>query len=347
MPRAIVTPELTETLRSVRLSNNIPAKLLAEHIKKSPAYVSKLERGGIQTIDTEELYSILKFITNQEDLVGLADQIYKSLTVKYSRKEIEDQLWFTNFDTVECLLPIPDELIKEMNARIASLGISRQYLNNRINANEALSTADIEDKSIAFNQWYHQKEIGGNAQSIKIKLSEQNQNGILDGRIDVAPYIFVFCIVFYLLKIEKYGDITAISDEENSDLMKAATSLLNSHKFLSISEKNALLAEQSSRDDFISLLSSFDKDNIDIINDILSGFRFASAQNIKSTNEQLKLFSQNMHWDLGFMLALISRDFKQLDKTSVSNKKKLLEEIGSLIEKFADLPDEQNLIEEY
>lgn len=54
-----------------------------------------------------------------------------------------------------------------------------------------------------------------------------------------------------------------------------------------------------------------------------------------------------MHWDLGFMLALISRDFKILDKTSVSNKKKLLQEIDNLIKKYADLPDEQNRIEEY
>lgn len=347
MPRAIVTPELAEMLRSVRISNNIQAKSLAEHIKKSPAYVSKLERGGIQTIDTEELYSILKYISNQENLVGLADQIYKSLKVKYSRKEIEEQLWFTNFDTVECLLPIPEALVAEMNTRISALGITRQYLNKRINANEALSAADIENDSIAFNQWYHQKEIGGNAQSIKIRLSENKQDGILDGRIDVAPYVFIFCIVFYLLKIEKFGDVVGISEEENAELMKETASLLNHHKFLSISEKNALLAEQSSLEDFNSLLSSFDKDNIDIINEILSGFNFASAQNIKSTNEQLKSFCQNMHWDIGFMLTLISRDFKRLDKTSVSNRKRLLQEIGDLIEKYADLPVEQNRIEEY
>lgn len=347
MPRAIVTPELTETLRSVRISNNIQAKALAEHIGKSPAYISRLEHGGIQTIDTAELYSILKFITNQETSVGLADQIYNSLKVKYSHKEIEDQLWFTNFDTVDCFLPIPEDLVKEINAKIVTLGITRQYLNSRINANEALPAADIENDSIVYNRWYHQKEIGGNAQSIKIKLSEREQDGILDGKIDVAPYVFVFCIVFYLLKIEKYKEITEISDEANSELMKETTSLLNSHKFFSISEKNALLAEQSSRDDLNSLLSSFDNDNIDIISDILSGFILASAKNIKSTNEQLKLFGQNMHWDLGFMLALISRDFKSLNTTSVSNRKKLLQEIDSIIAKYASIPEEQNRIEEY
>ena len=60
MPRAIVTPSLAETLRSIRLQNKIQAKQLASHIGKSPAFVSKLENGSIQTIDTEELNSILQ-----------------------------------------------------------------------------------------------------------------------------------------------------------------------------------------------------------------------------------------------------------------------------------------------
>ena len=47
MPRAIVTPELTETLRGIRLQNKIQAKNLAAHIGKSPAFISKLESGNI------------------------------------------------------------------------------------------------------------------------------------------------------------------------------------------------------------------------------------------------------------------------------------------------------------
>ena len=91
MPRAIVTPSLVETLRSIRLQNKIQAKQLALHIGKSPAYVSKLENGSIQTIDTEELNSILQFISGQEAPVELAEQIYKSLKLKYTAKEIEEQ----------------------------------------------------------------------------------------------------------------------------------------------------------------------------------------------------------------------------------------------------------------
>lgn len=347
MPRAIVTPELAETLRSIRLQNKIQSKKLAEHIKKSPAYISKLEKGSIQTIDTDELYSILQYISGENESTELAEQIYKSLKIKYSPKEIEEQLWFTNYDTVECLVPIPRNLIDEINSRINVLGVSRNYLNSRINANEALSPAEQNDSSIITNQWYHQNKVVGGAQSIKIELPENQMNNILDGIIEVAPYVFVFCILFYVLKIEKYGEKILLTDEENSMLMKETTSILNAHKFFSIQEKNALIVEKQSKEEIHEVLSSFDKDNIEILMDILGGFRFASEHNIKSTNAQLKQFSINLHWDLGFMLRLVSLDYCVLEKTSFRNKKSLLAEIESIIQKYADLPDSQNIIEEY
>ncbi len=347
MPRAIVTLGLAETLRNIRIQNKIQAKQLASHIGKSPAYVSKLENGSIQTIDVDELYSILQFISGEESQIELAEQIYKSLNLKYSTKEIEDQLWFVNYDTVRCILPIPDSLITDLNSRIESLGITRQYLIDRINANEALSDEDKLDVTIPYNQWYHPANESGNTQAIKIKLSDKELNSILDRKKDVAPYIYIFCIAFYLLKIERFKDIVSLTDDSNIELTQATTSLLNSYKFLSIFQKNKLIAEKQSQEDIQEILSSFDKDNIEILSDIISGFRFASQHNIKATNEQLKAFGENMHWDLGFMLRLISMQYNSLKETSVSNKKCLLSEIEDLIQKYANLPIDQNRIESY
>ncbi len=347
MPRAIVTSELAETLRSIRLQNKITAKSLAEHINKSPAFISKLENGNVLSVDTGELYSILQFISKESDTTELADQIYKSLKLKYSTKEIEEQLWFVNYETVECLLPIPVSLIDEINSRISSLNITRQYLNSRINANEALSQEDISDQSIPYNQWYHEKRLGGNAHSIKIRLYENQMNALLDGEYDLAPYVFVFCILYYLVKIEQYDTQVTLSDEQNNALMQETTCILNSHKFYSISERNALIAEKQSLEEINDLLSSFDTANMELLSDIISGFRVASEHNIKSTNEQLSLFAKNMHWDLGFMLRIISFDYTILDKTSVSNRRNLLTELEKVILRYAELSDEQNRIEEY
>ncbi len=163
----------------------------------------------------------------------------------------------------------------------------------------------------------------------------------------MAPYVFVFCILFYLLKIERFKDKVSISEEENVELMQKTTTLLNSYKFLSISEKNRLISEKQSREEIQEILSSFDNDNNEILKDIFSGFLFASQHNIKATNEQLKAFGDNMHWDLGFMLRLISMQFASLKKTSVSNRKSLLSEIENLIQKYSNLPADQNRIETY
>jgi len=112
-------------------------------------------------------------------------------------------------------------------------------------------------------------------------------------------------------------------------------------------KKNRLIAEKRSQEEILNVLSSFDKANNDILNEIIIGFRIASEQNIKSTNEQLSAFSANMHWDLGFMLKIISIGFSKLEKTSVSNKKKLLNEIEALVVKYCELSDDQNRIETY
>ena len=244
-------------------------------------------------------------------------------------------------------MPIPDALIDDYNARIAHLGITRQYLADRINANEALSAEERNDSTIPYNQWYHSNQKNGIAQSIKIKLSEDRLNRILDKAYDVAPYVFIFCILFYLLKIERFQDTISITDEQNREIMKETAEVLNAHKFLSISEKNRLISEKQSQEEIHEILNSFDKDNIEILNDIIAGFQFASDHNIKSTNEQLKAFGENMHWDLGFMLRIISMNFSSLTETSVSNRKNLLAEIEALVKKYSELPEDQNRIETY
>lgn len=322
MSRAIVTQELADLLRSIRTQNKIQSKDLALHINKSPAYISKLENGYIQTIDTDELYSILQFISgNNDNSSSLAEQVYASLKFKCSEKDIAKQLWFANFDTVQRRIPIPKDLIVDINHRIEKLGISHLQLLDRINANEALSDEEKADELKEFNQWYHVDRQGDSSQIIKIKMTESQLNSILNENVDVSPYVFVFCILFYILKVEKYDTQVHISDDENRDLMAETTAILNQFKFFSILEKKALIAEKNSKDEIINLLSSFDRDNFEIINEIISGFRFASDYNIKSTNEQLNKFKENMHWDLGFMLKIISLDFESLKKTSVSNKK--------------------------
>jgi len=348
LARIIVTPELADTLRSIRLQNKIQAKILAEHIGKSPAYISKLENGNIQTMDSHELHSILQFISCVDsNLDDIAEKIYASLKYKYTKKEIDEQLWFTNFDTVERQIPIPESLVNVIKTHMQSHNITREQLLRRINANEALTDEENSNNSISHNQWYHQGRIGGSAQSIKIQIDLKQLEAILNQEADVSPYVFVFAIMFYVLKIEQFGNQVQISEEDNKDLMAKTADMLNQHKFFSIAEKNALLSEKETQDEIFELLSAFDRDNIEIVNDILSGFKFATECNIKDTNVQLNTFRENMRWDLGFMLKIISLDYKALEKTSVSNKRNLIAAIEKLICEYSQMPENMNKIETY
>lgn len=348
MARVMVTPELSDTLRNIRLQNKIQAKTLAAHIGKSPAYISKLESGNILSIDNHELHLILQFISagdsNFDDIV---EKIYASLKYKYTSEEIEKQLWFTNFDTVERQIPIPESLTDTVRNYIAKLGIGREQLLKRINANEALTDDENNDENIPYNQWYHQDRIGGSAQSIKIKLLPELFDSILDRTVDISPYVFVFAIMYYILKINQFGTQVELSDEETKDLMAKTTKELNQHKFYSITEKEALLSEKETQAEIFELFNTFDRDNIEIVNDIISGLKFATECNIKDTNAQLDNFRKNMRWDLGFMLKIMSLDYKSLGSTTVSNKRSLIAAIEKLISEYSQIPEKMNKIETY
>lgn len=172
---------------------------------------------------------------------------------------------------------------------------------------------------------------------------------VLNHDVTSTSYMFVFCIVFYLHKIKAYGQVITISDEDYQTLYNQTTEILNNYKFYSISERNFILGKEvhNINEKIEQILSSFNYDNATYIEQILTQLMIASDINIESTNKQLRAFSDNLNWDLGFMLKIISMDFSKLKETSFSNKKELLGKISQLIEEYNELPANQNKIEKY
>ena len=54
-----VTKELGETIRNLRIQNKITGKELAEHVGRSPAYISKLEKAEIKNTDEDVFNEII------------------------------------------------------------------------------------------------------------------------------------------------------------------------------------------------------------------------------------------------------------------------------------------------
>lgn len=347
MAKVYVTQELAETIKSIRLQNKILSKDLAKFIDKSPAYVTRLEKGEIQTIDIDELNKIFNYIVGDDTSFDETIQkIYSVLKYNYSDEEIENQIWFSNYDTIKRKIPIPAALIDEINARLGVLNISRVYLKKRINANESLSKAEIDNADIPFNQWYSPENKPKGAQSIKIYITDDILNGILDKTIDVTKYIYMLAISYYLIKIEKFKDVINVDDEENS-IMSEAIELLSKHKFYSLTAKSKALDAAVSHEEQLELLNSFDKKNYELVNLILRKIRLISDDDIKTTNKYLEIFYKNLDWDLGFTLKIISLEFYRMENKGYSIKKELVDKIEKLVNEYIEISGEKILIEKY
>ncbi len=344
MAKVQVTSQLAELIKTIRIQNSILSKDLAAYLKKSPAYISKLESGEIQSLDRDMLFDVLEYITKgNSSFDEIIEEVFATLKFKYTREEIENQLWFENFDTVERLIPIPEELVDEFNNQIKELNITRSHLLARINGNESIEDSIRNDSTYPKNEWFHINESTPKKRFIIIDLSDKSLNDILDKKVTKSVYIFILAIQFNLLKIKKYGDSKDIDDSSVQDTMIGAIDTLNKFKFYSLSEKDKLINKAETPEEYDRILNTFDRQNQEVINEILGGYSFWSERDIKFANYQFNLYLKNMKWDLGFMMKLMSLEFNSLSEVNYTNKKSLMNEISALISKYQEISENDNV----
>ena len=96
-------------------------------------------------------------------------------------KDLEDQTWFMNFDTVERRIPIPNGLIDYINKKISDLGLTISYVVDYVNKNEDLldiiSEHKIDINKYESNLWHTEYIDGKPISFIVMKL---NLNDIID-----------------------------------------------------------------------------------------------------------------------------------------------------------------------
>ena len=335
MPKIIVTNTLADTIKMLRTQNKIKSKDLAHCLGRTPGYVSKLEKGEIKNIELDVVESIFLFILGDNYKNSeIWEQIYASLQLKYTKKEINEEIWFINFDTVYRYIPIPETIIEFINSKITSLNISRDMLLQRINANEELTNDEINDTHIKTNTWYPSPT--GTGESIKINMEKDMLDNILDEHLSSCPYIFLYCILYYLLKIEKFGAIVSIHKCDSELIHHETTSILNSHKFYSIVQKINIMNKANSEEELKNSLSSFDNDNIKLISEILNNFKIASEFNIRITNERLSALLENLNKNLWFTLKIVSLNYHLLEELDTDQRKAFVKDIESLIRTYTD-----------
>ena len=347
MSKLPLTIEMADTIRELRLQNKIASKDITLALGRSPSYISKIESGYIKSISEEEFDIILSMIlpectSAQERL----DKLIEYQVKRYGFDSREDWAWFQNLDTVYRLIPIPTELVSEINSMLKEDAITLDCLVERINGNEELCEEDRNNENLPYNEWFERSD-SDSRMSIKMFLKREDVENILNGEIKACNYVTMQAIVHYLFKIKMYPENHSFTTAELKLIQREWLPLLDKHKFFTLSRKEMLLSQTNSKNQAKSILNEFDVENQEILNRLLKFIKMATDMDILSTNKALKQFVSNLDWDYNFMLRVIGFNFASIEGCSFSNKLQMLKEIRDIVTKYQEMPKEQKIAETY
>lgn len=345
-----VTPELAETIKMLRVQHKVSAKTVADYIRKSPSYMSKLEQGDIKTIDEPELTSIFLFITGYStDLPGFMSsyfpKLYESVALNRSEETLDNQLWLMDYDSVLRMIPVPGVLVDDLNKRIQALApFTIDALCARINSNEGIFPLITNEDENPFNEWHRVEDgDGGFYLFIKIRIEPTLIHRLLAKEETIANLVTLLTIVFYILKTEQYGMRTELDDKENEELMLRARKYLASYQVMSI--RDQLWLQQQNKEDPEDL--TFDKKGHLLIVDIIKYFQAFLKADIPQGHDYLERIKNNLAWDTGYMISYMSLPFFKLTGMNYATRSQMLSEIKSVVQKYTNMPTEQQKIDLY
>lgn len=339
MAKLTVTENLGSCLKNLRIKYNIKAIDVSKYINKSGAYITKLEKAEIKSIDMDELLKILAFITqnnDDDDVNKVIEKILNECNLQYSKEEAEEEEWMMNFDTVVREIPIPIALKDFLNHKLNELSLSTDELSNYINSN-----FDLYDDNNVFlygdisnqprNLW-----IFNNGKSyIIMHLEKKTIDSILSGERDCCNYVTMQSIVLTIFKKMNYSVDEAYKETYNK---------LNEFKFYSLTQKKRILSAHDAEKDITKYLNEFETNNLTIINNIIHHIKFFSDINLKYTNSKLEKLNKNFEIDPSLTMAFLGIDISKLKKIDVETKREFIKEVNNLINEYSIKTSEEEKI---
>lgn len=350
MSKIEMSAELGLKIKELRLKNQIKAKDLAIFINKSPAYISKLENGEIKQIEYSIFRDMINFITGDKN--GYEDFMVK-ISEDISSDELEQSSLFFNFDTIERKIPVPEELIGFIRSKMTELDIDASELIEYVNVNEDLDDNFFIENSIVKsdckeNIWLPYKIVKDNKSYtsffILLNYSVTTLTNLLSKAVDKSDYTFIYAIVYHLLKHENNQQ----HDKQPAEtLQKRTEEILHSHKIYTITDRRNFSEKSKSKEEYDRLLSDFDKNNMNLINQLLQPIQFISNYDVKYANEKLSCIVDNMEAEPSFALSFMALPLKKLENSNVNIKKEFLKEVKKLIEIYREKREPVMVVEKY
>lgn len=340
-------------LKEFRTQYKVKGKDIAEHLGKSAAYISKLEKGQIQQIDRKEFVKIANFIAKSEEGYFLfCEKIGKIADAE----RLQHDNFFLNFDWIERKIPVSQEIISEIKGRMSVLGVTAVELTEYINQNEDLGSAFFEEHKIDFaslerNVWipYQEADSIGNSRSfIFLEYEAERIEDFVNGKIQKCEYMLPYAMLYHLLKMEYKRNGKVISEKLIKDCQTKAKNILLRYKFYSISIQASIAEQDNSEEDYKKLLNPYDLQNGEYVSKIINAIDFLSKYDVEYTNRKLKTIVENFQeCDLSFAIAFMSTSLIGMRDLQASLKKEFLREVVALVEKYTSMAGSHENIEKY
>lgn len=354
LPRKIRLNELIGLqLKEFRTQYQVKGKDVAEHINKSPAYVSKLEKGQIQQIDKKELVEITNFITKSDDGYNL---FCEKRVAEANVKDLDNDIFFLNFDLIDRQIPISSELVSAIKSKMEEAEISSEGLAAYINQNEDL-TPDflyehkIDSNIVEKNIWIPYREadsIEHPHSMIFLEYSAERIEKLINNEINKCEYMFPFAIMYHLLKLSYKRMGHVINDDIISECKIKAEEFLLEYKCYSLAVQARFSEQVSTEDEYMKLLNNTDINNMEYMSEIMSKIIFLTQRDVVYTNEKLKMIVDNFNeCDITFPLAFMATSLLEIKDLQSSLKRQFLDEVKSLVHKYAKIVSTDENIEKY
>ncbi len=343
MAKIIVDQGLSETIKSIRTQNSIPAKDLAEALGRSRSYVSKLESGGIASIDSEELIKCLKFISEETEFNEIVDRVFKTVSIRFSQQERDRMLWLDNFDMVYRMIPIPEGFSQTYSRILRENGITIEELATAINENIFIPEEILKNPNVPIEQWFS----NGESSYIKMNVSPERIRTILSGKKEKSNYITLLAIVLYTLRLTEYKNVKEFNQPVGDEIRTKARDTLEYYKIYTLSRKTEMIEKAANAQEVYERLSKHDIENVDIMQQFNPLLYLYSYYDIASANKLIGGFTKNMEWDAPFIMEIAGLPFYKLENSSFRLKKELLDKIRDLLKDALNLPEAEKRREEY
>lgn len=342
MPKIELTPELSEKLKMERLNSKITAVELAKKLEISTGRLSNIENCKVKEVELGLFNKIINELIPKSKRKDYIDTLLNDTVVRFSKKDIERQDWFTIFDLQMRRVEITPELIDWLKITCEDLSISPQAIMTIVNENNIKDMTHeelTEFKKAEPNQLYIKHHDDNSvARYIRFELPIDLLDKIINKDILDIGYIFMAGIVNAFTQIPgKYFDTDPYS-------------ILYNHKFYTIQEKRKLITQQIDLKTFDTTIPTLSKtENIYIKhkNDLLKHLdRFNDFDALKA-NKRLEALNNNFNSDPGFTLTFCTLPLDKLKDLDKSTKLNFLKEIKDRIDSLAENAKTKEKIEEY